>query len=408
VSRTDPALPPLRVVQAALRSTSEALAHELAHPSAEAPGWSAFEWRVARAVAVLHGVSGLLWTRLRWQGPPEWARFLGDQRVHIETRYARMSALLRAIDEHARDEGVAFVALKGAALHELGLYSGGERPMADLDLLVDPADIERMARILQAQRYRQTTVTWKHRVFEALEVPAPAAFGEHAHNAIKIDLHLRVREILPLRPVDVGHLILPLQPRPGLNPYRSRSALMAHLLLHAAGSITLRTLRLVQLHDLALVSGQMSSADWDELTGPIARDCGLWWALAPLMLLAHYYDPVPARAIVAATTGCRWPLRRFAYRRLLWQVSFSDLRRSAFSGIEWSHSVREVLTFATQRATLAARVLTGTMVAGSVTGGLDGTAGEHGPRVPGRGWVALRPIRPATLEAVRSALAQSS
>jgi hypothetical protein len=408
VSRTDPALPPLRAVQAALRSTSETLAQELAHPSAEAPGWSAFEWRVARAVAVLHGVSGLLWTRLRWQCPAEWARFLGDQSVHIQTRYARASALLRAIHERARDEGLAFVALKGAALHELGLYAGGERPMADLDLLVGAADVERMAGILRAQRYRQTTVTWKHRVFEALEVPAPAAFGEHAHNGIKIDLHVRVREILPLRPVEVAHLILPAHPCPGLNPYRSRAALMAHLLLHAAGSITLRTLRLVQLHDLALLSTQMSSADWDELSGPIARDCGLWWALAPLVLLAHYYAPVPERVIATATIGCRWPLRRSAYRRSLWQVSFSDLRRNAFPGIEWSGSVREALTFATQRATLAAQVLTRIMVAGSVTSGLDGTAGEQGLRVPARGWVALRPIRPATLQAVRSALAQSS
>lgn len=204
----------------------------------------------------------------------------------------------------------------------------------------------------------------------------------------------------------MAHLILPAQPRPGLNPYRSPAALMAHLLLHAAGSITVRTLRLVQLHDLALLSARMASADWDELAGPIARDCGLWWALAPLTLLTHYYDPVPAPVIAAATTGCRWPLRRFAHRRLLWQVSFSDLRRSAFPGIAWAHSTREMLAFATQRATLAARVLTRTMVVGSVSSGVDGTGGEDGPRLPARGWVARRPIRPATLHAVRQARAQ--
>jgi Uncharacterised nucleotidyltransferase len=406
VSHFGPALPPLPTVQAALRTTTETLAQELAHPSAEAPGWSPFEWRVAMAVASLHGVSGVLGTRLRWTGPADWVRFLAEQRLHIQMRQARASALLRAIHERARDEEVAFVAMKGAALHELGLYAGGERPMADLDLLVDAADVERMAGVLQAQDYHQTVVTWKHRVFEALEVPAPAPFGEHAHNAIKIDLHVRVREILPLRPVDVA--LLPAQPRPGLNPYRSRAALMAHLLLHAAGAMTQRTLRLVQLHDLALLSAQMSSADWDELTGPIALDCGLWWALAPLLLLAHYYDPVPAQVVAAASIGCRWPLRRFACRRLLWQVSFSDLRRSAFPGIEWSRSAGEGLAFAAQRVTLLAPVLTRTMVTGAVTSRRNGAAGEHRSRLPAGGWMALKPARPATLQAVCGALAQPS
>jgi len=37
------ALPPLKVIQAALRKTSEALATVLADPSADAPEWSPFE-----------------------------------------------------------------------------------------------------------------------------------------------------------------------------------------------------------------------------------------------------------------------------------------------------------------------------------------------------------------------------
>jgi hypothetical protein len=49
-----------------LRNITETLARELGHPSERAPGWSAFEWRVARAVAGLHGVSGLLSAQLRW------------------------------------------------------------------------------------------------------------------------------------------------------------------------------------------------------------------------------------------------------------------------------------------------------------------------------------------------------
>jgi len=38
------------------------------------------------------------------------------------------------IDERGAPEGIAAVALKGAALHAIGLYAIGERPMADIDL----------------------------------------------------------------------------------------------------------------------------------------------------------------------------------------------------------------------------------------------------------------------------------
>ena len=57
------------VLQAALRKTTETLACELAHPSTAAPDWSEFEWRVAKAVAAMHGVSPLLSTSAPLAGP---------------------------------------------------------------------------------------------------------------------------------------------------------------------------------------------------------------------------------------------------------------------------------------------------------------------------------------------------
>jgi hypothetical protein len=53
-------LPPLATVAAVLRATTEHLADELADLQAAAPNWSEFEWRAARAVAAMHGLSGLL------------------------------------------------------------------------------------------------------------------------------------------------------------------------------------------------------------------------------------------------------------------------------------------------------------------------------------------------------------
>jgi len=319
----------------------------------------------------------------------------------------RLDALLRLIDEEARKHGVAFVPLKGATLHQIGLYQAGERPMADLDLFTSAADLERMAAILNAIGFRQTTTTWKHRVFESDEASPVATFGEHSGNRIKIDLHVQIREQLPRRPVDVSHLIMPPLPRPGMNPYRSQASLMAHLLLHAAGAMALRTVRLVQLHDVALLSRRMSHADWLELHRPVAAQHSLWWAYAPLVLVARYYGTIPAWLLESVARDCGWFLRRSSRKRLLWQLSFSDLRRKAFPGIEWSQSAGEAFVYATERTMLAAQVLTRAIVFRQVAGGLDGIASHDRQSLPPRSWVSLRPARPAPLFAVRSALAQA-
>src|SRR5688572_23487651 len=126
-----PPEPGPREVAAALRTTTEALARELAHPSREAPAWSDFEWRIAEVASALHGVSALLARRLQWKGPPRWQRFLEEQRHQTQVRHERIVALLTQFDALARREGVAMTALKGVALHALGLYRAGERPMAD-------------------------------------------------------------------------------------------------------------------------------------------------------------------------------------------------------------------------------------------------------------------------------------
>jgi hypothetical protein len=395
----------LTTIQTGLRKTTETLARELARPSADAPDWSPLEWRIARAVAVLHGVSPLLSRLLRWSGPAGWVGFLQEQERHTRARYLRIWDLLRLLDEEARAEGVAFLALKGAALHEIGLYAAGERPMADLDLFTAAAAAERMAAILERVGFQATSVNWKHRVFEPTRAAPAAVFGEHSDNAIKIDLHVQIREVLPRRPVDVSALIMPPKPCPGLSPYRSRAALLIHLLLHAAGAMTSRTLRLVQLHDLALLSARVSAADWDEVLGQTASVGGLWWAYPPLNLVARYYDVIPGRILTAAELECRWLLKRSCRQQLLWQVSYSNLYRDILPGIQWARSVREALGYVAERTALNARVLSRAPIPK-----LSFTPERHAPRSnpesPALRWVAFTPARPSTLNTVRRALAQ--
>ena len=402
-----PQLPPLKTVQVALCTTTETMARWLALPGMAVPHWSDLEWRIARAVAALHGVSPILATHVLGSVPAEWQRFLDGQRAHTDKRYQRLHELLGVVDHRASAAGIPFVALKGAALYNLALYSAGERPMADLDLLVRPPDVDRMAEVLESVGFGQTINTWKHRVFESSDGGQAASFGEDSRNGIKIDLHVGIRECLPRHAVDISACVMPLKPEPGLNPYRSPSALMLHLLLHAAGAMVFRTLRLVQLHDMALLSRRMCAGDWEELLRQAASArCGVWWAHAPLRLVAHYYQTIPAPVLAAAAAECHASFLWRSRKQCLWEVSFSDLRRRAFPGIEWSRSVGDALAYAAGRVELGLQVLARTVLTGAVSGGVDGIAGRGGYSLPARGWIALRPARPATLVAVRQALAQ--
>src|SRR6202795_2169810 len=185
-----------------LRKITERLAQELACPTQAAPDWSEFEWIIARAVAAMHGVSPLLSRVLRWQGPAGWAGFLEEQRAHTAKRHVRIDDLLLRLDQRAREAGVAAVALKGVALHALGVYQIGDRPMADVDLLVRPGDAPRTARLLESLGYTECFQTWKECVFARVDEQEPASLGEHSNNGIKIELHERICEKLPLRITD--------------------------------------------------------------------------------------------------------------------------------------------------------------------------------------------------------------
>ncbi len=350
------ALPPLPRVELALRQATELFAAELLQPGSQPPRWSDFEWRMARAAAVLHGVTPLLAGVLRWRGPEEWECFISQQRIHTALRQRRIEALLGRIDQQARCAGIAVVPLKGAALHRLGVYSGGERPMADVDLLVAECDSERMRLLLQSLGYLDTSVSWKHRVFEPTEHAiavvrnSPSSFGEHADRPLKIELHTAIAERLPLNAVDISDLVFPSAPHPGLNCYPSTTALFTHLLLHAAGSMILRALRLLQLHDLALLSRHMRADDWQRLLGQRRRAGELWWAVPPLELLARYYpQAVPANVLAAFRPDCPRRLRAASRRQTISDVSLTALRIEAFPGIAWSTSTAEKLSYIRRR-----------------------------------------------------------
>jgi hypothetical protein len=401
--------PPPPILHATLRKVTERLAAELDSPTRTGPDWSEFDWIIARAVSAMHGISPLLSRTLLWQGPAGWMNFLEEQRLHTASRHARIEELLRRLDRRSREAGIAAVALKGAALHAIGLYAAGERPMADVDLLVRPQDSARMAQLLESLGYCESYQSWKERAFSPIDGRPAGELGEHSHNDIKIELHDRICEMLPRRITDVSEIIFPSGSHFGLNAYPSKAALMIHLLLHAAGAMASKAIRLLQLHDLAQLCSRMTAADWDELLEYGSRGRRLWWALPPLQLTSRYYSSkVPARILVALKADCPWLLDHVSGRRTLSDVSYSHLWIEAFPGIEWSQSIPEMLRFALARFRpstqhIAMRVtITKTQAWASGNQWASLSQGRRMLR-----WIVSGQARPVTMHAVRAALAQA-
>ena len=397
------------VLDRTLRKITEVLAQELAFPTQVAPDWSEFEWLVARAVAAMHGVSPLLARALRWQGPAGWRGFLEEQRTHTVKRHGRIAELLLRLDQRAREAGVAAVALKGVALHAFGVYEAGDRPMADVDLLVRPADAHLTATMLESLGYAESYTIWKESVFARVDEQEPALLGEHSNNGVKIELHVRICERLPLRITDVSEHIFPPHPQPGLNAYPSKASLMIHLLLHAAGTMAFQSLRLLHLHDLARLSSQMTEADWKAVLEAGEHGERPWWAFPPLNLMSRYFpSKIPVGVLAALADDCPYLLKRTARRRTLCDVSFSHLWVDAFPGMEWSRSLREVLGYVASRVRpnvkhIAFRAHIAQSEAWAKKG--QWSRLSQGGRI--LQWITSRPTRPATMHAVRAALAQS-
>jgi hypothetical protein len=410
----DPAvtLPPLAAISNALRKTTESLAHEVACPTAKTPQWTDFEWRIGRAAAAMQGISSLLYSGLCWDGPESWLRFLREQQTQSVRRHEQIACLVDAIDSQARREGVALVALKGAALLAKGIYSAGARPMGDIDLLIRSEDANATARLLESCGYEIAFASKRHQVFKpkGRKVPMACILGEHVDNPINIEVHTRIAEQLPVAAVDITQFIYPADVCAGLNPYASTVSLMMHLLLHAAGNMRARALRFIQLHDIALLAARFKQDDWEQLLATRQGGSSLWWAFAPLAVTARYYPAtIPPAILARLSVECPWVLRKLATRRQLTDISWSNIRIAAFPGIEWSRSSREAFEFMASRVWPSRKMRQELRVGAAEIPGVASVPWygiSHGARV--LRWIFSRPPRVQTILPVRAALAQES
>jgi hypothetical protein len=400
--------PSPELIELGLSAATERFAAELVEPQIDAPAWTDFEWQMARAAAVLHGITPLLATTLQWSGPASWQTFVQEQRHQTLLRHRRIAAVLDKIDDRATDQGLAIVALKGAALHALGVYSAGERPMADIDLLVRPADAQRAAEMLAAVGYVQTAAVWKHQVFEPAQCAAPTSalpVGEHQDYPVKVELHTRIAERMPLRETDITELVFPLDPKPGLNAYPSTNALLLHLLLHAAGNMCGRGLRLMHLHDIARLATKMTPGEWQLLLDAASAPEAPWWALPPLELLERYQPGlVPGHVLTALRAACPWALRRLCRRASLSQMSYASLALSAFPALQWCSSLSDCMHYVRQRLVPGPEQRASRRVTAAEQWAVQHSWSHHSQGRRVLQWLVARPPRQAPMYIVQAVL----
>lgn len=387
-------IPGRSALRAALRTATEALMAEIREPTRAPPSWTEFEWGIARAVVAIHGIAGILLPNLRWTEPAHWRDFLAAQVAEIHERQRLFAVALREIDALASEAGIPVMFLKGNALLALGIYQAGERPMADVDLLVRPGDAQAVAGLLERAGYSAVGASWKHREFERVR----------GSERVNVDLHTLLSERLAGRPVEITGISFGAE-RGGLRGYASQAALMRHVLLHTAGNMGRRWVRGIHLQDIARLATRMTPMDWQELR---SREWPDRWCLYPPLLLASRYfaGVIDAETLAELEATCPRVLARWAQRQVLSDVSASNPILLALPELTWCTSWRTLLRYVKQRVIPEHEVLDamrGLTESAEFARGQRWFTMSHPRRIAT--WLFRSPVRPATLHAVRRGLA---
>ena len=328
-----PAPPSLAIAEAVVGWLRPGGAEGLAEQTA---AWGAGAWTEARYAALVHGVAPLLAALL---GPtPAWAAldpalraYLADQRALNGRRLALMRGDLAAILAAANSAGVAVLPLKGAVLAEHYYPEPALRPMADLDLLVRPAELPRLDAALAGLGYAAAEETPRHRAYHRGAPTVASWDGEHPDNPRGVEVHTTVGEQLRAISYEItAALWASAAPTsyggaPGLAP--APAALLHHLLIHTCHNMVNRRLRLVQLYDLALVAPRLGPADWDALACAATRAGEARLLYAPLALAERVFGPLaPQGAREALARGTPPALRALVARVAPSELSLCDRR----------------------------------------------------------------------------------
>lgn len=262
-----------------LNSLTRELATWLEDPDLEAVAgrtarWSPGRWIDFRTAVTMHGLAphfarSLTRTSLAEIVPPAERDWLVEQDRLNTLRLRRMHDQLSLILAAAAKADIEVMPLKGALLTTMGAFGGHGRPMADLDLLVRPADRRPMRAVLERLGYTaepERSPRPTHDVYVDPEGARIVAAGEHPENPRRVELHDEVMRHLwgwtdddqltemLWRGAERAELVGQPATLPRLE------GLLAHLAIHASSDLLMARGRLVQWLDLALVAPKAAVA----------------------------------------------------------------------------------------------------------------------------------------------------
>lgn len=240
--------------------------------------WSAADWVAFRRAVAMHGLAPYLVRRLRERDlldrvPADVGSWLAGQRDANRSRIRRMHDELAAILRRAAAAGIEVMPLKGSLLTTLDGVEPGERPMADLDVLVRPDDRAAIGAVLVELGYRAEPTIGRRPGPDTFVDPGGGVVvsfdGEHADNPRRVEVHIDVkRHLWPWDDTDrlTGALWAGASPgvvlgEPAVLP--GFDTTFAHLAIHATSDLLVGRGRLVHWLDFAVLAGRTTGpSDW--------------------------------------------------------------------------------------------------------------------------------------------------
>jgi len=286
-----------------------AAARRFLRPDSPLPNSDGLDWRLLVSLAAAHTVTPQLYLAAReGAAPPEIAAGLRESFESAARFNLALAAELARLLKSCEQEGIAAVPLKGPAL-AAALYGNlALRASSDLDLLIRPADLARVRRILAARGYRLTSnLHWnsERACFRARE--RQVSFLDAA-GIISVDVHWH-----PM-PAYFPDSFSPEEAWGSLQPVRMagfpvRALAPRHLLLYLCGHGGKHGWeRLAWICDLARLIELDPELDWEAAMGE-ARRARTGRMLATGLLLASDLLgknlPAPAARFVSADPHAR-------------------------------------------------------------------------------------------------------
>lgn len=250
--------------------------------------WGTREWQELQLTMLMQGVGPYL--HVTWRDtavynhlPAFLQTWLAEQYAMNKLRLERMQAELVAILQRANRAGIPIMPLKGSTVAWRHYSQPWLRPMADLDLLIHPADRDGLIAILQTLGYQfdpaDSNAHAQHMLFMNPDAQVISVDGEHPDNPRPVELHWRLQKGI-WGGIDQCDFTESMWAEAATTTLLGETAwlpsdgsLAAYVAFHASGHLLFHAGRLTQWLDLALISRTLTAfpLDYPNWTYPALR-----------------------------------------------------------------------------------------------------------------------------------------